>query len=93
LEGIPTFFEKFYGYWNGEELVLNWGYQNPGRIKALGANLTRLDLKDVLGTENPQGQFRESDLRLVLAKYTKRGGNWGFFERCLMGNLHGNDRF
>jgi hypothetical protein len=65
MEGIPTFFEKFYGYWEGEELVLNWGYQNPWRIKALRANLTHLDLKETLGTENPQGQFRESDLRLV----------------------------
>ncbi len=26
-EGIPTFFEKFYGYWDNDELVLFWGFQ------------------------------------------------------------------
>jgi hypothetical protein len=39
-EGIPTFFEKFYGYWKDDELVLLWGFQNPWRINELGANLT-----------------------------------------------------
>ncbi len=35
-EGIPTFFEKFYGYWKNDELVLFWGFQNPWRIEELG---------------------------------------------------------
>src|SRR5260370_355914 len=25
-EGVPTFFEKFYGYWKNDELVLVWGF-------------------------------------------------------------------
>jgi hypothetical protein len=48
IEGIPTFFEKFYGYWDGNELVAYWGYQNPWRIAQLGGNLQKLDLKQVL---------------------------------------------
>jgi len=44
-EGIPTFFEKFGGYWKDDELTLFWGYQNPWRIQALGANLTQLTRK------------------------------------------------
>jgi len=65
LEGIPTFFEKFYGYWKADGPEVQWGYQNPWRIDMLGTNLTRLDLKSLLATRDPQGQFRESDLRMV----------------------------
>jgi hypothetical protein len=31
IEGIPTFFEKFYGYWRGDELIVNWElFKIPG---------------------------------------------------------------
>jgi hypothetical protein len=48
MEGIPTFFEKFYGYWQAGELTAYWGYQNPWRIQQLGNSLTELDLKRVI---------------------------------------------
>lgn len=48
MEGIPTFFEKFYGYWQDGELEAYWGYQNPWRIQQLGTNLAQLDLKQVI---------------------------------------------
>src|SRR5215469_15849002 len=64
IEGIPTFFEKFYGYWRDDELVVNWGFQNPWRIKELGANLARLDLQGILATTAGAGE-RESEQRLV----------------------------
>ena len=48
MEGIPTFYEKFYGYWKGGELTVYWGYQNPWRIQQLGTILTQLDLKRVI---------------------------------------------
>jgi hypothetical protein len=35
-EGIPAFFEKFYGYKEGDRLYLKWRYQNPWRIRSLG---------------------------------------------------------
>jgi len=65
IEGIPTFFEKFYGYWQDDKLVLNWGYQNPWRIEMLGTNLTQIDLTAVLATKQTPGDFRESDRRLI----------------------------
>jgi hypothetical protein len=65
IEGIPTFFEKFYGYWNENELVVRWGYQNPWRIDMLGTNLTTLDLKQITSTKQTPGEYRESDRRLV----------------------------
>jgi hypothetical protein len=65
IEGIPTFFEKFYGYWQNNELVVNWGYQNPWRIEMLGTNLAQLDLKEIVSTMETPGKYRESDRRLV----------------------------
>jgi hypothetical protein len=65
LEGIPTFFEKFYGYWTNDQLVVHWGFQNPWRIEMLGTNLTRLKLERILSLKRSPGDFRESDLRMV----------------------------
>ncbi len=65
IEGIPTFFEKFYGFWKNDELVVNWGYQNPWRIEMLGTNLVQLDLKEIVSTMETPGKYRESDRRLV----------------------------
>jgi len=70
MEGIPTFFEKFYGYWKDGELVAYWGYQNPWRIQQLGNNLTHLDLNvvtaDVKETEASSAVERtESSWRMV----------------------------
>src|SRR5262249_14176165 len=63
IERIPTFFEKLYGYWKGNELVLLWGFQNPWRIKALGTRLTQLSLKDIVSDQN--SEHDESELRMV----------------------------
>ncbi len=61
VEGIPTFFEKFYGYWKGDELVLFWGFQNPWRIEELGANLAQLNLREIISGQ----ESNESKLRMV----------------------------
>jgi len=65
MEGIPTFFEKFYGYWEGDKLVVYWGYQNPWRIALIGDGLKNLDLVEIVNSTNSQGRYRESDLRMV----------------------------
>jgi len=65
IEGIPTFFEKFYGHWQDDTLVVHWGYENPWRIDMLGTNLTRLDLRRIASTTQTPGEYRESDRRLV----------------------------
>ncbi len=65
IEGIPTFFEKFYGYWQDDELIVNWGFQNPWRIEMLDTNLAQLDLKKIVSTTQTPGEYRESDRRLV----------------------------
>jgi hypothetical protein len=57
MEGIPTFFEKFYGFWKDDELVVYWGFQNPWRIEQLGTNLIQLDVKKFTAWINPTTQF------------------------------------
>ena len=80
LEGIPTFFEKFYGYWEDGKPIVHWGYHNPWRIEMLGTNLTQLDLKGLLTTRDPQGQYRESDLRMVSMFLWEQGKFQRFLE-------------
>jgi len=77
-EGTPTFFEKFYGYWNDDELVLFWGFQNPWRIEELGINLTKLDLIAIISDKDPSGRLRtvgrsESELRMLSVFLWKQG--------------------
>lgn len=56
-EGIPTFFEKFYGYWKDNEMVVYWGYQNPWRIQQIGDNLTQLNLEKIISDPAPTTRF------------------------------------
>ncbi len=65
MEGIPTFFEKFYGYWTNDSLVVHWGYQNPWRIAELGTNLTQLDLEQIISNPYQPVEKQESALRMV----------------------------
>jgi hypothetical protein len=92
-EGIPTFFEKFYGFWQNDQPTIYWGYQNPWRVEMLGTNLTRLNLKDILATKNPQGQFHESDLRMVSLFLWKQGKFHRFLELIQSHNKRGYDSY
>lgn len=66
FKAVPSFFEKFYGYWRtNEPPVIHWGYHNPWRVELLGTNLTRLDLKSLLKARRSQDRYKDSDLRMV----------------------------
>src|SRR5580765_419740 len=47
-----------------------------------------LELLQCRETQRGKPEF----LTAKYAEYTKEGGKWGFFERCLTGHLHGNDQ-
>jgi hypothetical protein len=83
-EGIPTFFEKFYGYKEGNRLYLKWGYQNPWRIRTLGEGLLRLNLSDVMGRSQD-----ESELRLVSVFLYQHGKMRSFLDSIRSGNKKG----
>src|SRR5262249_17227121 len=91
IEGIPTFFEKFYGYWRADELVVNWGFQNPWRIKELGTNLTRLDLHGIVGATS--GGERESEQRLVSVFLWEQGKLKQFLDFIKRRDKNGYDSY
>jgi hypothetical protein len=84
-EGIPTFFEKFYGYKEGNGLHLKWGYQNPWRIRSLGESLLRLNLGDVINRSRNQSQ-----LRLVSVFLYQRGRLRPFLDLVRNGDRNGH---
>lgn len=62
-EGIPTIFEKFYGYKDEDGYKLLVGYQNPGRMEEVEPRLLNLPLVDVLSQMYPDQA--ESEVRLL----------------------------
>ncbi len=62
VDAIPTFFEKFVGYWDGERLAVSWGHQSAWRIEGIGDALAALDLPRVLQSAR---DGRQSERRLV----------------------------
>lgn len=90
-EGIPTFFEKFYGYWKGNELILLWGFQNPWRIEELGNNLARLNLSEIVSDVRPESD--ESKLRMVSLFLWKRGKFKRFLRLIASNDKHGYPSF
>jgi hypothetical protein len=88
VEGVPTFFEKFYGYWNGGQLILYWGFQNPWRIRELGPELTRLDLSRIV-SENGISDQNESKLRMAAIFLWEQGKLRRFLRLVAAGNRLG----
>jgi hypothetical protein len=72
-EGIPAFFEKFYGYKDGNRLYLKWGYQNPWRIRALENRLLRLRLADIIRRSSDQSEQR------LVSVFLYQRGKWKSF--------------
>lgn len=86
-EAVPAFFEKFIGYWDADKLVLQWGYQNPWRIEALGDKLAGLDLARIVNDRRPVTNFDNSERRLVTV-FLWRAGRFERFLRLLADNTH-----
>jgi hypothetical protein len=83
-EAIPAFFEKFIGYWDGDKLVAEWGYQNPWRIEAIGDKLTGLELNRIVADRRPVTNFNNSERRL-LTVFLWRHGKFERFMRLIAG--------
>jgi hypothetical protein len=75
MEGIPAFFEKFYGYAQDGKLHVQWGYQNPWRIEKLGSGLTQLKLINIV-----YGSQDTSEKRLLTVFLHQRGKFKTFLE-------------
>lgn len=75
MEGIPAFFEKFYGHVQNGRLHVQWGYQNPWRIEMLGPKLKHLKLDRIVN-----GSEGTSEKRLVTVYLNQRGKLKTFLE-------------
>ncbi len=64
-EGIPSIFEKIYGYRDGDQLHLELGAQNPWRIDALSNRLLKLDLRSIIGEQWPSLSISEERLAAI----------------------------
>lgn len=84
MEGIPSFFEKFYGFVQDGKLNVQWGYQNPWRIERLGDELTQLKLIRIL-----YGSQDTSEKRLVTVFLHQRGKLKAFLELVQADNQRG----
>lgn len=84
IEGIPAFFEKFYGHVQNGRLHVQWGYQNPWRIEKLGPNLKRLELDRIVN-----GSEDTSEKRLVTVYLSQRGKLKKFLELVQANDRHG----
>lgn len=75
MEGIPAFFEKFYGHVENGRLHVQCGYQNPWRIEMLGPKLKHLKLDRIVN-----GSEGTSEKRLVTVYLNQRGKLKTFLE-------------
>ena len=73
IEGIPAFFEKFYGYKNGGQLHAVFGYQNPWRIADLGERLSTLSLERILASSESTSEKR------LVSVFLYQAGKWKIF--------------
>ncbi len=93
-EGIPSFFEKFFGYWNGNDLVLTFGYQNPWRINDLGDNIDKLELKTVLYQSRDYfGVSTNSEFRMVSVFLWRHGKLKRYLDLVRRGERAGYDTY
>ena len=83
-EGIPTFFEKFYGYEEEGKLHLKWGFQNPWRIAALGDGIPKLKMIRIM-----YGSEDESEQRLLSVFLYQRGKLKTFLQLIQAGDKKG----
>ncbi|MBX9694306.1 MAG: tetratricopeptide repeat protein [Cyanobacteria bacterium] len=64
-EGIPSLFEKIFGYREGDQLRLALGAQNPWRIEALSKRLKKLDLRSIIAEQWPALTVSEERLAAI----------------------------
>lgn len=84
MEGVPAFFEKFYGFVQDGKLHVRWGYQNPWRIEKLGSKLTQLKLSRVIN-----GSQDTSEKRLISVFLYQHGKFKTFLELVQTDNRRG----
>ncbi len=89
IEGIPCFFEKSFGYWKDDELILRVGFHNPWRIKSLEESLLSLNLEEIITTTN----YGHSEKRLVSMFLYKQGKLKTYMNQVRLNQKNGYNTF
>jgi len=90
VEGLPSFFEKFFGYYDNNSPVLQFGFQNPWRIEKMGDKILTLNLADII---NSGQKYGTSEKRLVSVFLYKNGKLVKFIDAVKTNNKHGYKTF
>jgi len=64
-EGIPSFFEKIYGYRDKSGPVFYLGYENPWRLQQLGNRLTTLTIEQIVSDGTKSDMYYQSERRML----------------------------
>ncbi len=84
--GIPTLFEKIYGYLENNELVIRYGYHNPWRLKELG-DFSNANLPEIVNSSVSK-DVSASEKRLVV-KFIYQSGLFPQYIALLLSNSKG----
>lgn len=92
-EGIPTVFEKTYGYPTNSGWTFSYGYQNPWRLRALDGDWNSLQLSDIVKNARMGSGDNESKERLVATFLNDSGYLPRYFELIRSGDKKGYDTY
>jgi hypothetical protein len=70
VEGLPGFFEMFFGYWSRNKLVLRFGFHNRWRIWQMKEKILSLDIESIV---KAQGDHGTSEMWMVSQFLHKHG--------------------
>lgn len=86
VEGLPSFFEKIFGYSDESASEFLVGYQNPWRIKALGDSLPSISLRQQVFQKVYKSSKYESEERLVSMFLNRHALLPKYFQLAQMGS-------
>jgi len=92
-EGIPALFEKIFGCCDRGRPVFLYGYPNPWRYKALGAELTKLNLAQMVSDPAAGKNYNTSQKREIGLFLFKHGQLRRYIELVQAKNKNGYDTY
>ncbi len=92
-EGIPTIFEKTYGYPTATAWTFSYGYQNPWRLKALENRWNQLSLSGIVKNASFSSSENESEERLVATFLNDSGKLQTYLELARIKDKRGFDTY
>lgn len=89
LEGIPTLFEKTYGYPTPSGWSFYFGYQNPWRLRELDKKWDSLSLTKIVQNSKTGDSSNESEERLIATFLNDNGNLDKYLELARRGKKNG----